>query len=230
MMAERRALIFANGDLGEPAILRKRLESLPFDVVLAADGGASNAEALGLAVDRVVGDFDSLPPATRDALTRRGATLLPRPADKDETDLELALLDALHLGATQAVVVAATGGRLDMTLANVGLLLHPALRGLDIQFWIGKDTAFLLRPPGGEIPGSVGDGVSLIPLGGEAGGIATHGLAFPLAGETLTVGPARGVSNRVDRLPARIELASGALLVVHSPGKGPIGGSTLPGI
>jgi len=228
-MGERQALIFANGDLGDPAVLRMRLQPLHFDIVVAADGGARHAAALGLNVDRVVGDFDSLPAEARDELARRGAALLPSPAGKDETDLELALLDAFQAGVKQAVVLAAAGGRLDMTLANVGLLLHPALRGMTIQLWIGLETAYLLLPPGGDILGVVGDRVSLIPLGGEARGITTHGLAFALAAETLTVGPARGVSNRVATPHPQVELASGALLVVHAPGEELPGSSRLPG-
>ena len=216
-MPETRVLIFANGDLGDQAILRRRLQSHPFDIVVAADGGARHAAAVGLTVDRVVGDFDSLPLPARDDLARRGATLLQSPTGKDEIDLELALLEALHAGARQAVVLAATGGRLDMTLANVGLLMHPALRGMAIQLWVGWETAYLLLPPGGSILGDVGDRVSLIPLGGEARGITTHGLAFPLMAETLAVGPARGVSNRVAQSAPRVDFASGALLVIHTP-------------
>src|SRR3972149_12256646 len=125
-MPETRALIFANGDLGDPAILRTGRRPPPSDPVGAAAGGPRHAAAVGLTVDRVVGDFDSLPLPAGDDLAWRGAALLQSPTGKDETDLELALLDALHAGAKQAVVLAAAGGRLDMTLANVGPLMHPA--------------------------------------------------------------------------------------------------------
>jgi thiamine pyrophosphokinase len=198
-------------------------------MVIAADGGARYAAALGLTVDRVVGDFDSLSAEASDELARRGTALLASPPAKDETDLELALLDALQAGAKHAVVLAAAGGRLDMTLSNVGLLLHPALRGMAIQMWIGRETLYLLLPPGGDVLGDIGDRVSLIPIGGEARGITTHGLAFPLVAETLTVGPARGVSNRVEAPRPRVELAAGALLVVHSPQLELPGSSKLPG-
>jgi thiamine pyrophosphokinase len=228
-MGERRALILANGELGELAVLLKRLRSRPFDVVIAADGGARHAASLGLTVDRVVGDFDSLLPAAHDSLARNGAALLQHPSGKDETDLELALLEAAQSGATQAVVVGAAGGRLDMTLANVGLLMHPALQAMAIQYWIEQETAYLLLPPGGDILGNVGDRVSLIPLGGEATGITTRCLTFPLAGETLAVGPARGVSNRISLPAPRVEFASGALLVVHSPQEELPRSSALPG-
>jgi thiamine pyrophosphokinase len=98
------------------------------------------------------------------------------------------------------------------------LLLHPALRALSIQLWIDADTAFLLMPPGGAIPGTTGDRVSLVPLGGEAHGVTTRGLAFPLDGETLPVGPGRGISNRVVQPDPHVGLTAGALLVVLSPG------------
>lgn len=227
-MTERKALVLANGDLGDAAILRRRLQPMHFDLVIAADGGARHAAALGLTVDRVVGDFDSLPPGREDA-SRRGAVYRQSPIAKDETDLELALLDAVEAGATQAVVLAATGGRLDMTLANVGLLAHPALQGMAIQIWIGAETASLLLPPGGEIQGVIGDRVSLIPLGGAAGGITTHGLTFPLMAESLAIGQARGVSNTVAQVAPRVDLVSGALLVVHGPGEELPGSLQLPG-
>ena len=226
-MAERRALILANGDLGDPNLLRRRLQPLAFDLVIAADGGTRHAAAVGRTVDLVVGDFDSLPADERARWSERGATFAHHPAEKDETDLELALLEAARRGATEMVVLGAVGGRLDMTLANVGLLLHPSLQGLAIHLWNGEETAHLLLPPGGEIPGEIGDRVSLIPLGGEATGITTYGLTFPLSREALPVGPARGISNRVASSHSRVELATGALLIVHAP-RPEVGGQEVP--
>jgi thiamine pyrophosphokinase len=215
---ERLAIVLANGDLGSPQILRARLAGLRPDMVIAADGGSRHATELGLTIDRLVGDLDSLASGQQEQLSRLGTVIVQRSADKDETDLELALLDAQQQGVARAIVLGAVGGRLDMTLANVGLLLHPGLRDLSIQLWFDADTAFLLVPPGGAIPGTTGDRVSLVPLGGEAHGVTTRGLAFPLDGETLPVGPGRGISNRVVRPDPRVGLAAGALLVVLSPG------------
>jgi thiamine pyrophosphokinase len=139
------------------------------------------------------------------------------PPEKDETDLELALLDARRLGVRQTIVLGGVGGRLDMTLANVGLLLHPVARDMSVELWHGLETAYVLSPPGGELPAALGDRISLIPFGGDVHRITTHALAFPLRGESLTVGPARGVSNRVTAARPRVEFASGALLVVQAP-------------
>jgi len=212
--------VLAGGELREPQSLRLRLGGFPADLVIAADGGARHAATLGLSLDAVVGDLDSLSSQIVSDLARLGASIHRHPADKNEIDLELALLHAAAAGATEIVVVGATGARLDMTLANVMLLLHPGVRGTRVELWDGDQTGFVVVPPGGELPGAVGDTLSLIPLGGEARGVVTDGLAFPLHGETLAVGPARGVSNRIVRVGARLALDQGALLVVHTPRAG----------
>jgi len=216
-LREPTALVIANGDLAEPDIVRQRLASLAPRWVIAADGGSQHAETLGLHVDVLIGDLDSIEPAQAERLRADGAQIIAHPPGKDETDLELALLHARALGATELVVLGAVGDRLDMTLANVMLLLHPALRRAQVALWHGRQTAFVLHPPGGEIPARAGDGVSLIPLGGDAAAVRTEGLAFPLVGERLHLAAARGVSNVVTSEPARVSFKEGTLLVVILP-------------
>ena len=228
-MAERLALILANGELGDLPLLRARLAARTPAIVIAADGGARYAALLELPLNALVGDFDSTAPQDVARLAESGVALVRRPGDKDETDLELALLHAFERGADEAIVAGVAGGRIDMTIANILLLLHPALAGRRINLWVGAQTAYLLLPPGGEVVGAVDDTVSLIPLGGRAEGVTTHGLAFTLLGETLLSGPGRGISNRITESNAGVELASGALLVVHTPQEELPGSLKLPG-
>jgi len=61
-------------------------------------------------------------------------------------------------------------------------------------------------------PGSV---VTLLPVGGNAQGVATRGLRYPLDGETLRVGRSRGLSNEVVEAPASVWLGAGTLLVIE---------------
>lgn len=215
----RRAVVLANGEVADPALLRLRLAAILPAMIVAADAGARHAAPLGLALDALVGDFDSLTAETRAAYEAEGVTIAPAPAHKDETDLELALLLAAGEGAQRIVVLGAVGGRLDMTIASVQGLAHPALRGVHVELWVGRQTAWLIRPPGGTLPGQPGDTLSLLPVGGPAEGITTTGLEYPLAGEALAVGPARGVSNIIAAEPASLRLGAGMLLAVHTPGR-----------
>ncbi len=212
----RRAIVFANGELSEPDLIAGRINA--DDLLIAADGGARHCRALGRLPQHVIGDFDSLPAADQAALQTAGVRLEQHRAEKDETDLELALLAARRAGAGLIAVVGALGGRLDMALANVLLLAHPALSGVRVELWHGAQTAWLIRPPGETVQGRAGDTFSLIPLDGAAHGVSLAGLRYPLADETLPAGPARGVSNTFTGPEARVSLRAGCLLAVHTPG------------
>ena len=160
----------------------------------------------------VVGDLDSLRRKTPGAEIRRASP------DKDETDLELALLLAAERGATWIRVIGATGGRLDHTLGNVMLLALPALRGLDIRIVSDRQETRLIETHA-VIEGAAGDTLSLLPLGGDAEGVRTEGLKYPLRGDTLYFGPARGVSNVLTGRRAEVWIERGRLLAVHTLGE-----------
>ncbi len=209
-----RVIILANGELPHPERLLKTLGAE--DVLLAADGGARHCLRLGLAPQRVIGDFDSLNAAEIQHLQALGAQLERHPRRKDETDLELTLLRAREYHPEVVLVFAALGGRWDMTLANLLLAAHPELSNIDIRFVDGQQEIRLLRADQRmTINGDPGDTVSLIPVGGDARGITTEGLEYPLTGGTLTFGAARGVSNQLTAPQAHVQLEEGLLLVIH---------------
>jgi thiamine pyrophosphokinase len=112
-------VVLAGGDPVDER-LRRLLPSAA--TVIAADSGLEQAARLGLRVDIVVGDFDSVDADALAAAERSGATIERHPSEKDHTDLELALLVARRLGATRVVVAGGWGGRIDHELANLLLL------------------------------------------------------------------------------------------------------------
>lgn len=223
------AIVVADGDVPERAEIDRSWPGWDAGagVVIAADGGLLRAERLGLRPTLLVGDLDSLP--ARD-IDRAGAAGIPvhraRP-DKDESDGELAVLAAIASGARRITLLGAFGGRLDHALANLGLLAHPALVGREACF-LDADARVVLvtapAPDGGSVvralPGPVGSTVSLLPFGGDVAGVTTRGLRYPLRDESLTVGPARGLSNVREAADAGVTVRSGRLLVVEiAPGR-----------
>ncbi|HWQ07717.1 MAG TPA: thiamine diphosphokinase, partial [Holophaga sp.] len=182
----QRTLIIANGEL-RPG-LAERLAGERFDGIIAVDGGAEHCKVLGLEPTLLLGDLDSVTPGTLAHFTGRGTALERHPSRKDATDLELALDRALQAGSTWIVLACALGGRLDMAVANLLLLARPAFRDVRVELWDPRQTAVILRPPGGEVHGSPGDTLSLIPLAGDAEGLATEGLAYPLRDECIPFG------------------------------------------
>jgi thiamine pyrophosphokinase len=210
-------LVVANGELD--GTLAPRLRGAAFSRIIAVDGGAAHCLRLGLRPELVVGDLDSLQPGLQASLAEAGSAFERHPAEKDETDLELALLRAVSLGADRIILAGALGGRLDMSLANLLLPALPEFEGIRIELWEPRSTAWLLRPPGEEVEGAPGDTLSLVPLAGNAEGLVTEGLAYPLRDETLVFGRTRGLSNVFTGVRARVGLRAGKLLAVHVSGR-----------
>lgn len=212
-----RAVIIANGTPPTPALIRQVAAAA--DLVVCADGGAHAAISGGLCPHHVVGDCDSLDEETIGELRQMGTELHRYPARKDETDLELTLLHTVGLGADEIVVLGGLGGRLDQTLANIMLLALPTLREIPVRI-IDEAHEVQLIDGQGTIRGEVGDVVSLLPIAGDAVGIETDGLEWPLNGSTLSFGAARGVSNRLTKPVATVKVTSGLLVAIRLSSSG----------
>jgi len=208
-------LVFANGVLDDVGWARPWLDRAA--AVIAADGGLRHVLALGRRPDVLIGDLDSLPAGVLAAGAADEVIRYHR--DKDETDLELALLHATgRYPDHEVVILGGFGGRFDHMLANILLLAHPRLLGRPIRFVHDRESAWLIsaaRPGETRIGGRPGDIVSLLPLGGDALVAATTGLRWPLHEERLAFGPARGVSNEMTAPVATVRLRKGIVVCVH---------------
>jgi thiamine pyrophosphokinase len=226
--AVRHAVVLADGT----APTRARLDAAwprwddGVELVVAADGGARHAGPLGLRIDRWVGDGDSIDPGDLAALAASGVAIERASTDKDESDTELAVLAAIATEAGAITLLGALGGvRIDHALANVALLQDPALDDRWVRLYDEQASRISILSgdasggPGGArvFEGRIGDIVTLLPLGRPAEGVATQGLRYALAGQTLALGRSRGLSNVRTEPAARISLASGRLLVIETP-------------
>lgn len=201
--------VILTGGSGAPTIPLPRP-----DLVIAADSGLHLAASLGLVVDLVVGDFDSVEPGALATAVAAGAGLESHPADKDATDLDLALEAAAHRGATHTIVVGGAGDdRIDHVLANAGVIAAERHIGVGPEWWVGPARVWPVRGRR-TITGRAGDTVSIIPMGGDVV-VSTIGLRWPLHAEPLGFGASRGVSNRMTADEATVEIHSGVAMVVH---------------
>jgi thiamine pyrophosphokinase len=204
-----RAIIFVNGDLSHPGQIKNLIEA--DDYVIAADGGARHALGIGIVPHAVIGDLDSLSSEDKSRVEKAGGKIIPFSPRKDETDLELALRHAVEKGATDIILVAALGGRIDQMVANLFLLSLPELAERNVSIVEGNQTIFLIRNHH-TITGNPGDTVSILPIGGDAIGVSNDGFEWPLHDETLPSGSPRGVSNTLRQPQAHISVRKGILL------------------
>ena len=153
---------------------------VPIDVpddalVVAADGGLGEANRLGVAVDLLVGDLDSASPADVESFEARGGDVRRHPVDKDATDLDLAITEAIVAGVGHVVVVGGDGGRLDHLLANAVMLASSRYAAVDVDAVLGSSLLHVVRGRR-EITGVADELISLLALGGPARGVRTEGV------------------------------------------------------
>lgn len=208
-----RAIIFANGELTDLEAARAVMQ--PDDILIAADGGSRHCRALNLIPHILIGDLDSVTPEILAAFKAAGTQILQHPAHKDQTDLELALDWVAVRGLTEVIILGALGSRWDQTLTNLLLPTLPALSTLHIRLIDGPQQISMLRGPGTcRLTGTVGDTVSLIPVGGDVTGVTTTKLEYPLRDSTLHFGSTLGISNVLVQSEATVSIVTGLLVIV----------------
>jgi thiamine pyrophosphokinase len=213
-----KAVVIAHGDV-DPRD-RARLDGA--ELIVAANGGTLALERWNFVPHAIVGDLDSLGVDRAAEYAGQGVTVVPYSPEKDESDLELAIAYTIAAKADDIVLLGILGGaRFDHEIANTLLIAADEYRGLRLQAVRGGMTVRALH--GGdalELGGVAGDLVTLLAVRGDAEGVRTHRLKYPLAGETLHFGAARGLSNVVVSADATVSCDRGVLLVIETSSGG----------
>jgi thiamine pyrophosphokinase len=213
-----KAVLVASGE-PHPADTRWLADA---NLVVAVDGGAAWLASIGRRPDVLVGDLDSVDPALVASLEAAGVPIERHPTQKDASDTALALEYVRRQGVSEAVVIGAFGGRTDHEIANVLLLVaERGASGMDLRLVRGPTLVRCLRAgerlPIEAPPGSL---ISLLPVGGDSGGVVTSGMRYPLQDEPLPLGSTRGLSNEVVAADASVQLTAGTLLVIETADEG----------
>lgn len=208
-----RAVIFANGIVRDYALIYPCLQ--PRDFIMAADGGLKHIHHLKLKPALVIGDLDSITASDLDIAEYEQTEIMRFDKDKNETDLELAIEAAMQRGYREILIVAGLGGRLDQTMANLLLMLHPDFAKCNITFDDGFEEVCLIHGTC-EVKGNPGDIISIIPVKGDCRGVKTENLKYPLCDETLSQFKTRGISNVMTSTQATISIEEGTALCIRT--------------
>lgn len=193
---------------------RPMVHMLPANAsVIAADGGAELAMVLGLEIDLLVGDLDSVSAETRSVAHH----VEGHPVDKDATDLELALSSALRFEPERVLVLGGAGGRLDHVFGVLLALAAEHLAAVTVDAQLGEAAVHVIRREC-FLEGREGELISLFAMNGRASGIHSDGLVYPLAGDTLEPGSSRGISNVFAGTQARVTVEDGVLVAIRPNG------------
>ena len=207
-MKNRRAIIVGAAP-GELPL--SRLDIVPEDILICADGGRDKLEGQGLTPDWYVGDNDS-------GGSPEGLPSVLLPAEKDVSDLEMALDKALELGCGRIVFIGCTGGRMDHALANLSLLVACAERGVEAALIDMENEVRFLGPGSYRIANEPAYRyLGLIPLDWQVEGLTLTGVKYPLQNFNARCCSTRTISNEI--LPgkqAEISFTAGRMLLIRS--------------
>ena len=202
--------ILLGGDLEPTERLRQQISGAK---IIAADSGIKHAAVLNVSPMLWVGDFDSA--GSELALDYAAVPKLVFSADKDATDGEIAVNEALKLGATALILVGAFGGQADHALAHLTLLINLARRGINCFATSGTEEAFpllhnVLIP---DLP--ISTRLSIVPLS-DVTGLTISGVKWPLNKRNVKLGETLTLSNVTTGL-IEISTTSGYGLILTYP-------------
>lgn len=185
------ALIIANGEPCSRAVLDDLLSWGPY--VLVIDGALNKAKDLGIKIDAVLGDFDSVNDLNSIITALQPIEVVHTP-DQDLTDLEKGIRFLIEKGHKAVNIVWATGRRADHNFANLSNIVKffeiITINIIDDYSRIFQLPRYFKKYyPAKTI-------ISLMPIG-TVTNITTKNLLYPLNGESLSIGHRIGTSNNV---------------------------------
>lgn len=206
-----KAAVICNGNINSYESAKVWIERA--DIVISCDGGLRHCDAMGIRPNLMAGDFDSAEGRLLSEYEEKGIEIIRVPAEKDFTDCELGIREAVRRGADDITLLGCIGTRLDHTLANCHLLMIPLKEGVKARL-VDEHNIIYMTDSKISLKVEQGQTISLIPLTGAAKGIYTKGLYYSLEDGSLYAGSSCGVSNVAVEEDVEISLKEGILLVM----------------
>ena len=162
-----------------------------------------------------MGDLDSVTKDDVDYAANQNIKILKLPKEKDETDSQVALDEAIKLGAAEIVFLGALGSRFDHSYSNVLLLVRAYEKKVSALIKDNKNTLFVSDGKV-SLTEKKGGFISILPL--TEGTVATdsYGLKYPLNNLSLPLNRPIGASNEMTSGKAGVTIKSGLALIVLS--------------
>ena len=211
-MERKTAFIYTGGTVFDKYVIEQPEEG---DLVIAADAGYLTAKKMGITPDILLGDFDTL----GEENIPDGVECLRVPAEKNDTDTQLAVKVAIERGAKEIAIVGGLGGRIDHTLSTLAILEDLWERKenrISAILTDGKNRVRFIRNSGIILLRSQYRYFSLIAADEKIKGIILDGCKYPLKNGQLSRRNQWAVSNEITGNCALVEVKRGGAWVIES--------------
>ena len=205
----KKCLILANGDAPPKSVITY-LQKTGYLTLICADGGANTAFKMNLIPDFIIGDFDSITDESFDFFESK--TKFIKLNRQNDTDVEKALKLAISKKYSEAILLGATGDRLDHSFCNIGVLLKFSDR---INTAMMHQKSFMkVYQSTITLNTEIGEIISLYGIDKKTK-ISTTGLKYKLNNESLPFGVSESTSNVAMSSKVSIKISKGKILIVR---------------
>lgn len=212
-MSDLNVAIVSGGKAPSEKLLKKYLERIDF--IIAADKGMECLYNYNIAPDLILGDFDSAKKEILDKMKLKTKEVMKFPPEKDYTDTEIAIIEAIKRGADKICLFGATGSRMDHTLGNIGLLLTTKKKGAVLEI-IDDNNRFYLGSNKMTLFGRYGENISFHALSDKVTNFTIKGAKYTLDNYDMSLLDPRAICNEFIHTPIDISYDEGELLILHS--------------
>lgn len=205
--------IVSGGVAPSENLLRSYLKKADF--LIAADKGSECLYKYNIAPDLLLGDFDSTKKEILDNIKLQTKEVLEFPPEKDYTDTEIAIIEAVKRGANKIYLFGATGSRIDHMLGNIGLLLKTQRKGVILKI-IDDNNKLYLAKKRMTLIGTLGENISFHALSEKVTNFSIKGAKYSLENYDMSLLDPRAICNEFIDTPIEISYEEGELLILHS--------------
>ncbi|MBE6086783.1 MAG: thiamine diphosphokinase [Clostridium beijerinckii] len=205
--------IVSGGNPPSEKLLKKYISEVEF--IIAADKGSECLYKYNIIPDLLLGDFDSAKKEILDNMKLKVKEVLEFQPEKDYTDTEIAVMEAIKRGAEKIYLFGATGTRMDHTLGNIGLMLTTKKKGANLEI-LDDNNRLYLGENKMRLYGKYGENISFHALSDKVSKLQISGGKYNLPSYDLGLLDPRAICNEFIDTPIDITYEKGVLLVIHS--------------
>ena len=208
--------IVLNGEVKDYNKTKEIILEENYNYIIGADGGCNHLFKMNITPNYIVGDLDSIKREVIEYYENKNVTFKRYPSHKDETDSEICIYLAKLLGADEIDIFAALGGRIDHTLANIGLMNYIKENNMKPRILTSEEEILMVKNETINLKGKRGDTISVISINGESKGVTLKKLEYPLDNATVNHLSPLGISNVMLEDECIISIKDGCALIIRN--------------
>lgn len=208
--------IVLNGEVKDYKKTKEIILKENYNYIIGADGGCNHLFKMNITPNYIVGDLDSIKREIIEYYENKNVTFKRYPSHKDETDSEICIYLAKLLGADEIDIFATLGGRIDHTLANIGLMNYIKENNIKPRILTSEEEILMVKNETINLKGKRGDTVSVISINGESKGVTLKKLEYPLYNATVNHLSPLGISNVMLEDECTISIKDGCALIIRN--------------